>query len=40
MIKFLLHTFTWWNNYTFGTLFALRAHETGRGRACQKGLRV
>ena len=24
MKNFLLHTFTWWNNYTFGTLFALR----------------
>ncbi|EJJ25562.1 MULTISPECIES: NADH:ubiquinone oxidoreductase subunit NDUFA12 [unclassified Rhizobium] len=27
MIKFLLHTFTWWNNYTFGTLFALRGFK-------------
>jgi NADH:ubiquinone oxidoreductase subunit len=24
MKKFLLHVFTWWNNYTLGTLYALR----------------
>ncbi|MBP1850566.1 NADH:ubiquinone oxidoreductase subunit NDUFA12 [Rhizobium halophytocola] len=27
MKNFLLHTFTWWNNYTIGTLVALRGFK-------------